>query len=263
MVQLRKPQIIRRKTFGKPFPRQCLDSVPSEARFMRSITTFWISLLIANVAFSGELKITPTALTLNRNDAACVCLSRWGDGEQMQRLVDAAELQRFFRLSPFGTEKSLQRRGLSFHTNWACFRASGVHQIVAVGKTSGRTEFAKALILVGQNGENRVKRLGLDVEIVPINKPATWRADCRQRFQVFHRGKPLCGQHLSVTNFRRSPEPHWAFSTVTNACGVASVPVRRTGVWVLCVRLPQPMGQSLVATLVLEIRPELGVAAAR
>ena len=109
-------------------------------------------------------------------------------------------------------------------------------------------KYAKTVVEVGQGGARAFDRVaGHPLEFVPLTDPAALRAGDSLAIRLLYRGRPLAGAHLHAgaapaapthstagqgsTVARGSTAASEVLSLVTDASGVARIPVARAGVW--------------------------------
>ena len=101
-------------------------------------------------------------------------------------------------------------------------------------------KYAKTVVEVGQRGPRSFARTaGHPLEFVPLTDPATLRTGDSLRVRLLYDGKPLAAAHLHAgvaagpTAAAGSPPADAApdVSLVTDAEGLATVPVARAGTW--------------------------------
>lgn len=99
------------------------------------------------------------------------------------------------------------------------------------------TKHAKTIIDVGRGGPRTFSRSsGQMIEFIPLQDPATLRAGDTLRARLEFKGAalPRIAVHASVPapeDTAQKPEPD--LELVTDASGVVSLPVRKTGLWLI------------------------------
>ncbi|HEY8503303.1 MAG TPA: DUF4198 domain-containing protein, partial [Gemmataceae bacterium] len=171
-----------------------------------------VALAVAPAGRGHELKVLASRPAAAVGDRVTVYLS-WGHALPVDDLVDGQTLQRYELLAPDGSTVKLPVQERSLQANPVVLEKAGVYRAVASrrptvltyvigadgerqmrrGPKSGvkgeavdhalrSRQFATAVVLAGQPGEEPVKAAGLPLEILPLDPPAAWRAGAELRF---------------------------------------------------------------------------------
>ncbi len=251
-------------------------------------------LTAASAGRAHDLKVLASRLTLDEKGGKSTIYLSWGHRLPVDDLVDAAGIERYDLLAPDGSVKPLKKADFSLQTNVVEIGMEGVHQAIVWRKAAVLTfvvdaegnrvmkrgpksavkegtidygfrsqQFAKALLVAGVAKTEAIKSAGLPLEIIPVERPASWRKS-DLHFRVLFQGKPLGEETLTATRIGFQPADAWCYATNTNHEGEATVRVGEPGIWVLRVHLRKPAGEaaraqydyeSYTTTLTLEIRP--------
>ena len=101
-------------------------------------------------------------------------------------------------------------------------------------------KFCKTLVLAGAADEAWRKPVGLRLEIVPLDDPASYRAEQEVRFQVLHDGKPLSTEVFATCDGYTATPNSYAWYTETDDKGVAVVKFAKKGLWMVRVQHKAP-----------------------
>lgn len=101
---------------------------------------------------------------------------------------------------------------------------------------------AKAIFCVGSpKGDVFKKRIGLELEIIPLKDPSLLKAGDYLPIKVLFRGKPLSKEYVFATYAGFSSEKNvFAYATKTDSQGIAKVKILRSGIWLVVVRHSVP-----------------------
>lgn len=113
------------------------------------------------------------------------------------------------------------------------YRREGVLS-TADSVTQRTAKYAKTVVEVGRLGPRAFARTaGHPLEFVPVGDPATLRAGDTLAVRLLFRGQPLAGAHLHAGAAPTAGDStaRGDLSVVTDASGVARVPLGRAGLW--------------------------------
>lgn len=123
---------------------------------------------------------------------------------------------------------------------WKQTGKKGLKNVVSSGKYE---KFCKTLISVDTPDKDTYRQIvGHDLEIVPLDDPASLVPENEGRFKVLFKGKPLAATvYASYDGFSSRPNT-WAYMTETDENGVAYVKFHHPGTWMIRVenKIDQP-----------------------
>ncbi len=219
----------------------------------------------------------------------------YGHALPVDQPIDADWLQDYHVKTPSGSVLTMVKEGVTLQSNVIHVEEQGCYQAVATQKPAVWTEvvdakgvhthvraakatvkegtaesamlikkYAKALLISGPQTTSPLEALGHELEIVPAEASAEWKAGRDLHFKVLYRGKPLGSADLVATYIGFKPDAAWCYATTGDAKGQATVRPQQAGTWVLRVKTTRPAARDkqeeydnevVTATLVLEIRP--------
>ncbi len=219
----------------------------------------------------------------------------YGHALPVDQPIDADWLQDYHVKTPSGSVLTMVKEGTSLQSNVIHVEEQGVYQAVATQKPAVWTEvvdakgvhahvraakksvkegtvedamlikkYAKALMISGPETTTATEPLGHELEIVPTEPSADWKAGRDLHFKVYYRGKTLPSADLVATYIGFKPDAAWCYATTADTKGSAVVRPQQAGTWVLRVKTTRPAAREkreeyntevITATLVLEIRP--------
>lgn len=162
-----------------------------------------VAMLTTSAAWAHEIKVMASQLAVDKPGEKITVYLSWGHRLPVDDLIDGDSIDRYEILSPEGKTLPLKKSGLSLQADSLELPSAGVHQVLVTRKPSVHTyvfnsegnlvfkrgpktavkegkidsairssQFAKALVVVGQPTKNQVKPVGLPLEIVPLDGPA-------------------------------------------------------------------------------------------
>ncbi len=117
---------------------------------------------------------------------------------------------------------------------WKQVSKKGLKNVISSGKYE---KFCKTLVHVDVPDKDTYKHVvGQDLEIVPLDDPASLTPGDEGRFKVLFRGRPLATTvYASYDGFSSRPNT-WAYMTETDETGVAYVKFHHPGIWMIRVK---------------------------
>lgn len=113
---------------------------------------------------------------------------------------------------------------------WKQASKKGLNNVVSSGKYE---KFCKTLVTIGTPDDGYKKIVGHDLEIVPVDNPATLRAGDEGRFQVLYKGAPLSSAVYGTYDGFSSQPNTWAYLGETDGKGLAHVKLHHEGCWMV------------------------------
>ncbi len=262
--------------------------------FATILTTAAITLGLAATGRAHDLRVLVARMMAAPGQDDTVYVS-YGHALPVDQPIDADWLQDYHVKLPSGSFQTFVKEGTSLHSNVIHVEEEGLYQAVATQKPAVWTEvvdpkgvhthvraakksikegtaehamlikkYAKALLISGPQTTSPPEPLGHELEIVPVEPSADWKAGHDLNFKVLYRGKPLPSADLVATYIGFKPDAAWCYATTGDTKGLAVVRPQQAGTWVLRVKTTRPAAKDrqeeydeevVTATLVLEVRP--------
>jgi len=258
----------------------------------------WAVLGLSSLALpllAHELKIFSSQYHLDADTGKATVYLSWGHRLPVDELTDAATLDRYEWLSPAGKATTLKAEGKSLQANLVGGKEPGVYQVLATRKPAvfsfvldeegqkqmkrgPRSEHAgakvdsairsvqsaKTLLCVGKPDDKAPASVGLPLEIVPLQGPASWKARNEMRFRLLLEGRPLPQSVVLARSLSFKPDNAWNYATYSDRKGEFTLVTETPGTWVIKVLAKRPADPKqrgefdeewFTTTLSFEVRP--------
>jgi uncharacterized GH25 family protein len=263
-------------------------------KFLAALAVVVLGLGLATTGRAHDLRVLVARMSASAGQDDTVYVS-YGHVLPVDQPIDADWLQDYHVKTPSGSILTMVKEGVSLHSNVIHVEEEGLYQAVATQKPAVWTEvvdakgvhthvraarksikegtaehamlikkYAKALLVSGAQAASAPEPLGHELEIVPIEPSADWKAGHDLNFKILYRGKPLASADIVATYIGFKPDAAWCYATSGDSKGVAIVRPQQAGTWVLRVKTTRPAAKDkqeeydeevITATLVLEVRP--------
>lgn len=101
--------------------------------------------------------------------------------------------------------------------------------------------FMKAVLTVGTGGPGDVSRkVGHDLELVPLDNPANLKPGDDMRIQVLLKGQPVTGYPMAFATYEGFNAPGFAYSSYVNNEGIFTLRILQAGAWLVHMKMSEP-----------------------
>jgi uncharacterized GH25 family protein len=241
-------------------------SSSSRTDWMRKNAALLLSLALCSLSQTGEahdLKVFASRQTLPANGGETTIYISAGHRSPVDDLIEADAIGRYDLISPTGTKTVLEKSAGGIHANQVRLTEPGVHSVVVSKKPSvwtyvleGETrklkegskkdhsgasidfgthyeDFGKTLVVVGKRTDQVPGPVGLDVEIVPLDPPSSWKPGQDIRFRVIKNGKPVPIATVLARYLGSKPDDAWNYATESNRNGEFTIRPSQAGTWII------------------------------
>ena len=94
-------------------------------------------------------------------------------------------------------------------------------------------QYAKSLIIAGDENKGLKTPVGHDLEIIPLRDPAELKKGEKMQIKVLYKGKPARFTKVMATYYGFSVQGDYAFATTTDRSGKAEIRVVHQGHWMI------------------------------
>lgn len=225
---------------------------------------------VVGSAGAHELKVFASRYLAERGEKATIYLAD-GHRAPVDGLVDEKAVGRYDLIAPDGVATPLRKAGASLQANEVDLEADGVYTAVTartpgvvgivanedgsrsfkrgtkrelagekVDEAFHSEQYGKAMIVVGEPGDEAPGAVGLPVEIVPLDGPSRWKVGRDVRFRVVRNGEPVRFAPIVARSVGFKPDDAWNYATETDDAGEFALRPDRAAVWIVGVEFRRP-----------------------